>query len=322
MDTPTLTRRSALAGLTLPLLPAAGRAQSPQALEYVLGYPPGSAADAVGRMVADGIAKALDRTVVVTNKPGAGTTIAAQYVATARVPMLFNADFATLATMPHLLSRIPYDPDKDLAPISMLARVPLMLAVAPSAPARNLSEFVAWSRSTPGGVSYGSSGPGSPHHLAGELVKDLIGANMVHVPYRGGGPLLNDMVGGQIKAGMVDLASAKAFIAAGKIRGIAIASLQRAQALPDVATFHEQGFANFESSAWQAVVASPATPADLRASFHAALHAALANPALKQRLESLGVETLPTTPEQMTSYTRAERARWGEIIRKHNIRID
>jgi tripartite-type tricarboxylate transporter receptor subunit TctC len=121
---------------------------------------------------------------------------------------------------------------------------------------------------------------------------------------------------------MVDLASAKAFIAAGKIRGIAIASLQRAQALPDVATFHEQGFSNFESSAWQAVVASPATPADLRASFHAALHAALANPALKQRLESLGVETLPTTPEQMTSYTRAERARWGEIIRKHSIRID
>lgn len=323
MNSKSIRRAMTLAALTLPLLHLPAQAQdSAPPIEYVIGFPPGSSADAVGRMVADLMAKALNRNVVVNNKPGAGTTIAAQYVATAKVPMLFNADFATLATMPHLMSKLPYDPEKDFAPISLLARVPLLLAVSANVPARNLQEFRTWAATQRDGVPYGSSGPGTPHHLAGELIKDLIGVKMVHVAYKGGAPMTNDLLAGQIPAGMMDVANAKPQLPGGKIRGLAIATLQRSPAAPDVPTFHEQGYPNFEASAWQAVVASLATPPELRVRFTSAVHAALNAAPLKARLDAIGVEGLPSTPEQLASFARAENIRWGEIIRKHNIKIE
>jgi tripartite-type tricarboxylate transporter receptor subunit TctC len=315
-----LHRRTVLGALGL--LPFASWAQDNAPLEYVLGYAPGGSADAVGRLIAEHLGRALGRPVVVTNKPGAGTTIAAQYVAAARQPMLFNADFATLAAMPHMMAKIPYDPEKDFAPVSMLARVPLLLAVHPGVPVHNVKEFLAWAKAKPEGVPYSSAGPGSPHHLVGEVVKELIGTRLVHVPYKGAGPAVQDLIAGQIQVGLTDLGSAKPHLAAGKIRGIAIASVRRSPAAPDVPTFDEQGYPGFEAYAWQAVLASNATPAETRLKFNTALHAALNAPDVKNRLESLGVEPLPTTPEHVASYTRTERARWGEVIRKHNIRID
>ncbi len=318
----SLRRRSATAAALTSLLAPSLWAQDNAPVEYVIGFPPGSSADAVGRMIAEQISKTLGRSIVVTNKPGAGTTIAAQYVATARTPMLFNADFATLATMPHLMGKIPYDPEKDFAPISLFARVPVMLAVSPSLPVNNLKEFIAWGKSQRDSVPYASSGLGTPHHLAGELVKDMTGVPMSHVPYKGGGPAINDLMAGQIMVAMVDVASAKAFVAAGKIRGIAVGSIQRSAAVPDVPTFHEQGYPNFEATAWQAVMASLATPPDMRVKFHEALHAALNSPQVKTRLDALGVEAIPGTPDQLMTFARAERARWGEVIRKHNIKAD
>ncbi len=322
MTSLSLHRRSAMAAALSTLLAPSLWAQDSTSLEYVIGFPPGSAADAVGRLIAEQMSKTLGRTVVVNNKPGAGTTIAAQYVATARVPMLFNADFATLATMPHLMGKIPYDPEKDFAPISLFARVPVMLAVSPSLPVNNLKEYIAWGKSQRDPVPYASSGLGTPHHLTGELVKDMIGVPMVHVPYKGGGPAMNDLVAGQISVAMLDVASAKAFVAAGKIRGIAVGSVQRSAALPDVPTFHEQGYPNFEATAWQALLASLATPPDMRLKFQEALHAAMNSAPVKTRLDALGVEGIPGTPEQLMAFARTERARWGEVIRKYNIRID
>lgn len=322
MNSRNIRRRSVLAGIALPLIPLPLRAQDNSALDYVLGYPPGGSADAVGRMMAEQMARTLARPVVVINKAGAGTTLAAQYVALAKVPMLFNADFATLAAMPSMVSKPLYDPDKDFAPVSMMARAPMMLAVTSTVPVRNLKEFVAWANAMPEGVPYASAGPGSPHHLSGELVKDLIGAKMTHVPYRGSGPAIQDLLGGQVTVAVMDLASFKPHAAGGKIRGIAIATLQRSPVAPDMPTFNEQGYKDFEAYAWQAVVASNATPPELRAKFNAAVHAALNAPEVKARFELLGVEGLPTTPEYAAAYTRAERARWGEVIRKHNIKID
>lgn len=318
----SLHRRSAVAAAFSAVLAPSLWAQDSAAIEYVIGFAPGSSADAIGRLIAEQMSKTLGRSIIVNNKPGAGTTIAAQYVATARAPMLFNADFATLATMPHLMGKIPYDPEKDFAPISLFARVPVMLAVSPSLPVNNLKEFIAWGKGQRDPVPYGSSGLGTPHHLAGELVKEMIGVPMAHVPYKGGGPAMNDLVAGQIAVAMLDVASAKAFVAAGKIRGIAVGSVQRSAALPDVPTFHEQGYPNFEATAWQALVASLATPADQRLKFQEALHAAMNSAPVKTRLDALGVEGIPGTPDQLMAFARTERARWGEVIRKHNIRID
>lgn len=322
MQAHSLRRRSALAALALPLLPGATRAQDGSPLEYVIGFAPGGSADAVGRLVAEHLARALGRPVVVTNKPGAGSMLAAQYVAAARTPLLFSADFATLAAMPNLAAKPLYDPEKDLAPISMLARVPMMLAVTASAPVRNLQEFVAWARARPEGVPYASAGPGTPHHLCGELVRELMGVPMTHVPYKGAGPAIQDLLGGQITVGMMDLATFKPHAAGGKVRGIALAMLQRHPVAPEVQTFHEQGYRNFEAYAWQAVMASNATPPALRATFNAAVRTALNAPEVKARFEALGVEGLPTTPEHVASYARSERLRWGEVIRKNNIKVD
>ena len=199
---------------------------SDKPIEWVVGLAAGGGSDAVARTVAEAMGKSLGRTIIVTNKPGAGTNIAAEYVARSRDlgNIVFTADFATLAANPHLFSKLSYNAEKDFVPIGLLARFPLFLVVNNQLPVHNFKEFLAWARANPGQLNYASPGLGSPHHLATELLAQRVGLKMSHVPYRGAAPAIVDVIGGQVPFMLVDSAAGASHIAAGKVRVIGVAS--------------------------------------------------------------------------------------------------
>lgn len=325
MKQPSMYRR-ALIGAALSLAvsaPAFTHAQD-KPLEWVLGYAAGGGSDIVARTVAAQMGQPLGRTIVVNNKPGAATNIAASYVAksTDIGNVMLTADFATLAANPFLFSKLPYDVEKDFKAVGMLARFPLLLVVAPNVPAKNLKEFTEWVKSQPGSVGYGSAGMGSPHHLAGELLRERTGLKLEHIAYRGAALAVQDLAAGQVPSGMIDTASVQQYIANGKLRAIGVASPKRLDAFPDIPTLAEQGLTDFEAYAWQGVVVPAATPAATVNKLASALQTALKSAPVQERFKSLALEALPGTPEQMDAYTRSERERWGKLIRANGIRID
>ena len=320
-----LTRRTLARGLSLlAAAPLLALAQDSKPLEWVVGYAAGGGSDVVARTVAEQMGKTLGRTIVVNNKPGAATNIAADYVAKSRDygNIMLTGDFATLAANPALFAKLPYDAEKDFKPVGMLARFPLLVVVASNVPAKTWKEFVAWAKTQPQGVNYASAGAGSPHHLAGELLREQSGLNLVHVPYRGAAPAVQDLMGGQVTMGMIDTAAAQQYVASGKLRALAVASPARIKSLPDVPTLAEQGLKGFEAYAWQGLVVPSGTPADATAHLGRALQAALDSTLVKARFETLGLEPMPGTPEQMAGFVRSERERWGKLIRTNNIRLD
>ncbi len=317
-----ISRRAALALLSLASF--AARAQDGKPLEWVLGYAAGGGSDIVARTVAEAMSQTLKQTIIVNNKPGAATNIAAEYVARSKDPAhtLLTADFATLAANPALFAKLPYDVDKDFAPVGMLARFPLLLVVAPNVPAKNFKEFLAWAQANKDGTNYASAGIGSPHHLAAELLRDRTGLKLVHTPYRGAAPAVQDLLGGQVPFAFIDTASVQQHIASGKLRALGVASPQRLATMADIPTLAEQGLTGFEAYAWQGLVVPAAASKETVDRLNKALVDALNSPAVKARFQALALEALPGTPEQMTAYTRAERERWGKLIRANNIRLD
>jgi tripartite-type tricarboxylate transporter receptor subunit TctC len=194
--------------------------------------------------------------------------------------------------------------------------------VAPNVPAKTWPEFLAWAQKQPEGVTYASAGAGSPHHLAGELLREKSGLKLVHVPYRGAAPAVQDLMGGQVNTGLIDTASVQQYVASGKLRAIGVASPERLKTLPDVPTLAEQGVKGFEAFAWQGLVVPAGTSDDVVVKLNKALVAALESTPVKARFQTLGLEPLPGTPEQMATYARTERSRWGALIQANNIKID
>lgn len=317
------TRRFALFGTAL-TLGLAAHAQEARPLEWVVGYAAGGGSDIVARSVAEQMAKTLGQALVINNKPGAATNIAADYVAKSKDPAhtLLTADFATLAANPSLFSKLPYDAEKDFAPVGLLARFPLILVVAPNVPAKNYKEFVAWAKSSSGPVAYASAGAGSPHHLATELLRERTGLKLSHVPYRGAAPAVQDLMGGQVPFALMDSASVQQHIASGKLKALGVASPQRLKTMSEIPTLAEQGLAGFEAYAWQGLVVPASTPPEQVAKLNKALVAALDSTPVKARFQTLSLEALPGTPQQMASYARAERERWGKLIRDNGIKLD
>jgi len=293
-------------------------------LEWVVGYPAGGGSDVVARILAESMSKTLGRPIVVTNKPGAGTNIAAEYVARSRDPgnILFTADFATLAANPTLFQKLNYNAGKDFRPVGLLVRFPMFLVVANSVPANNLKEFAAWSKAQKDGVSWGSAGLGSPHHLVGELFRDQSGLKLTHVPYKGAAPAVQDVVGAQIPAMWVDSATGFPFINGKKLKAIAVASPKRMAALPEVPTVQEQGIKGFEGYAWQGLVGPAGTAPEAVAKFSEALQVALSQTAVKARLQAMGLEAMPGTPAQMATFVKAEREKWGTLITRIGVTLD
>ena len=315
---------ASLSGLALAALPTFAAAADTRPIEWVVGYAAGGGSDVVARTLAEAMGKTLNQVVIINNKPGAGTNIAADYAAKSKDygHVMFTADFATLAANPWLYTKLSYNAEKDFTPVGLMVRFPLILVVAPNVPAKNFKEFQAWAKANEGGTNYASPGSGSPHHLASELLREKAGMKLVHVPYRGAAPAVQDLIGGQVPFMFIDTASGYQHIASGKLKAIGVASAQRLPTLPHVPTLIEQGLTGFEAYAWQGLVVPAGTPPEVVGTLSKALQSALDSTPVKARLQVLGVEPTPGTPAQMASYARAERDRWGQVIRNTGIKLD
>jgi tripartite-type tricarboxylate transporter receptor subunit TctC len=317
----TLAALSALTALGLPLATAAFPLKP---IEWVVPYPAGGGSDIVARTLAEPMSMLLGQTIVINNKPGAATNIGADYVAKAAADghVMLTADTATLAANPFLYSKLSYSAERDFAPVGLMVRFPLILVVNPGVPARTLAEFNAWAKQRPNALPYASPGAGSPHHLATELFRERGGLSFSHIPYRGAAPALQDVLSGQVPMMFVDSAAGYAHIVSGKLRPIGVASPKRLSSFPDVPTLAEQGLKGFEAYAWQGLVVPAATPAATVATLNKALLAALDSTPVKARFQVLGLEVTPSTPARMAEYARAEREKWGPVIRANQIRLD
>ena len=327
-----MNRRLALTQLAA--LCAAGAApaafaQADKPINIVVPYTPGGTTDMLGRLLAQQLAPKLGRTVIVENKPGAGSGVGAAQVA--RSPAdgntLLVATSTTLAINPWLYKQLAYDPAKDFAPIGMIGAVPLLVVVNPSLPVKSIAELVALAKSRPGGLVYGSAGNGSPHHLGAEMFKAATGANLKHVPYRGSGPAITDLLGGQIDLMFSDIPPALGHVKAGKLRAIAVTSAKRQPAVAEVPTIAESGQAgtkDFEAVAWQSLVAPAGTPPEFINRCAQALGKVMQDPALRARLEGDGFEPVSAamSPAQLADYVRSETERWGKVVRASGTTID
>ncbi|HYP85194.1 tripartite tricarboxylate transporter substrate binding protein [Variovorax sp.] len=322
-----MQRRQALARLGL--LTAAGTlggaaalpalAQSDRPITLVVPYAPGGTTDMLGRLLAQHLGTALGRTVIVDNKPGAGTAIAASHVARSAPDgnTLLVATSTTLAINQWLYRKLPYDPAKDFTPVALLGSVPLMVVVHPSVQARNLAELVALAKAQPGKLSYGSAGNGSPQHLGAEMFKAATGVDFTHVPYRGSAPALADLLGGQLQLMFTDLAPALPHVRDGRLRALAVTSGHRQTSVPDVPTVAESGVAgtrDFEAVAWQSVVAPAGTPAATVQQLNREIVRIVGLPEVREALLRQGFEAGSSTPEQLGAYMRSESERWGKVV--------
>jgi len=316
-----LRRAIVLSAIALPLTALAFPDQS---IEWVVPYAAGGGSDVVARTIASEMTKTLGQPMVINNKPGAGTNIGAAYAAKAKPDgyVVLTADTATLAANPFLYSKPGYNAETDFAPIGLMARFPMILVVNPQVPAKDLKEFLAWAKTQPNAVAYGTPGAGSPHHLATELFSDVTGIKMTHVPYKGAAPAVQDVMGGQVPFMFVDTASGAAYISSGKLKAIGIASKKRVQNFDTIPTLDEQGLKGFEAYAWQGMVAPAKTPATAIQTLNKALVKAIDTTAVKERFQTLGLEAIPSTPQEMAAYAKAEREKWGKVIQSKGIKLD
>ena len=310
---------------TLGLMVAgAAVAQAPypgRTITMVVGFAPGGGTDTASRIIAKKLAENLGQSVVVENKAGAGGNIATDLVVRAAPDgyTILLASVGSMAITPHLPPKPPYDPLQDLAPITMAVVFPNVLVVHSSVPANTLAEFVALAKSKPGVINYGSSGIGNLGHLAGELFRSLAKIDIVHVPYKGGGPAITDLLGGQIAAVFATPASAGVHVKTGKLRALAMTGAQRSPAMPEVPTIAESGYPGYEATNWYAYVAPVKTPKEILARLNQELVKVLSAPEVREQLLGHGLEPMPGTSEALAKYIEREHATWGRVVREAKI---
>ena len=290
----------------------------------VVPFPPGGSTDSIARVVGQKLSEKFGQTFVIDNKPGATGTIGAAYVKRAPADgyTLFVSSLGPFVIAPHLIKGVQYDALKDLDPITVLVQAPNVLVVPAASPDKSLADLLAHLKRTPGKVSFASSGNGSSDHLSAELFWQQSRTEGLHVPYKGGGPAINDLLGGQVDAAFVNINSIIQHIRAGKVRALGISSAQRSPLLADVPTLDEQGVKGAEVQSWQAVAAPRGLPADIKAKLHDAIVAALNDPSIKDKLLAQGFEIVGNTPEQFAKFQATEYAKWKNLIEARNIRAD
>jgi tripartite-type tricarboxylate transporter receptor subunit TctC len=293
-------------------------------IRMVVTFPPGGSADAVVRMIVPRLNEKLGQQVVVDNRPGAGGNIGLTIVAKAPADgyTLGVGAAGALAANVSLYPQMPFDPVKDLKPVSMLAAIPFVIVGHPSLQARTLQELVAQAKSSPGKFSIGHGGNGTAMHLSAALFSQMADIRMVEVPYKGSGPAALDVLGGQLPLAVVDLPAALQQIKAGKLIAYAVTSPQRLPTLPDVPTASEAGLAGYDSTGWFGVVAPAGTPAAVVARLNAEITAALNDPQIQASMRNLGVEPAPGKPEAFEAYIRSETQKWAKVIKQANIKLD
>lgn len=294
-------------------------------VRLIVPYPAGGATDFFARAVFGKVGDLLGQPVVIENKPGAGTTIGSELVANSAPDgyTLLIGDMGTYALNPALYKKLRYDPQKAFAPISLTGQFPLLLVVNPSAlPVKSMAEFLGYAKTNPGKINYAAPGPGSPLHVAMELLKQQAGLNMQAVPYKGGADAVSALLSGQVQAMFLDIASAQAQLKGGRVKALAIASDKRRTAFPELPTVTESGVPGVEVYAWQGFVAPAGTPREIIGKLNTAFAVAMQDPEVKQRLKDAEVEPLTGTPEQFGQHMAAETARWARVIRTSNITLD
>ena len=327
---PSISRRNTLqrlaAGVAAAVAgaPALAQAQSGKVIHIVVPFPPGGSTDLLARRIGEKLAPALGQPVVVDNRPGAGGTVGAQFVARSAPDgtTLLMGVTGSNAIAQALYPNLPYDVLKDFEPVSMVVSSPLVVTVNPSLPARTLAEFVQLAKSRPGSISFGSAGNGTSMHLTGEMFKQATRTSMVHIPYRGSAGMLTDLMSGQIQASFGDLLVVMPQVEAGKLRALAVTSKGRHPMLPNVPTVAESGYPGFEALSWQGVFAPAGTPPELVAKLSVEINKAAKSPDIQEYFASRGFLVEGTTPGAFKTFVESEVRKWTPIVKTSGAKAD
>jgi tripartite-type tricarboxylate transporter receptor subunit TctC len=293
-------------------------------IRMIVPFAPGGSTDVVARILGAELKNELGQTVIIENKPGAGGNIGGDLAAKSApdgYTILMAAAGPTVIN-PSLYSKMPYDPIKDLAPVTMLVREHNLMAINPSIPAKTLQEFIAYAKSKPNEVNFGSPGNGSPAQLAGQLMNQTAGLKMVHVAYKGSGPAVVDLVAGHISMMIDNMPALLPHVQSGKLRAIAVPSESRASAMPDVPTFAEAGMKDFVITAWKGVMVPAGTPPAIVNKLQASMAKIMAKPDIRKRMIEMGAEPVANTPEQFGAVIKKETAWWGALVKSTGTKLD
>jgi tripartite-type tricarboxylate transporter receptor subunit TctC len=327
----TINKLSRIIGMALTSLaltsPCLAHAQSStypeKPVRFVVPYPPGGGTDVVARIVQERFQAALGQPVLIENKGGAGGSLGTEVVAHAAADghtVLFTLSSHTIN--PAIFTKLTFDTVRDFEPVGTVASLPQILVANPQVPANTLAELIALAKSKPDMLSYASVGNGSPGHLAGELFKLRTGTQMVHIPYRGGGPAVTDVVAGQVPLLWVSIPAAAQFVKAGKLKALGVSTLKRSAAFPDVPTIHESGIADFEVDSWYAMFVPAKTPKSIIEKLNRALNTVLADPVVREKLLVQGAESVGGTPGALAKTVTAELPKWAKLVKDANIRAE
>ena len=311
-------------GLVLCIGADAQEAWPTKPIRLVVPFTPGGVTDTSGRLIAEHLSKRLGQQVVIDNKPGASGNIGTSLVAQSTpdgYTLVLGFD-GTLVINPHVFAKVPFDTQKDFAPVGKIGEAVLILVAHPGLPARSLQEVIALSKSQSGGLSYGTSGTGGTPHIAGELLAQRTGAQLTHVPYKGGGQAMTDVLGGSIPLVYTAVAGAHGHVKSGKLRAVAVSSAQRTPALPEVPTFQESGVSDFVVNSWVGLLAPAKTPSAVLQRLNTELNAVLNDPVVKDKLQTLGIDATPGTPEQFGDQLKRDLTRYGQVVKAANIRLE
>ena len=311
----------ALAALAISA-PAHAQVYPAKTVRMIVAYPPGGGTDIVGRTLAQKLGESLGQSVVVENRGGASGNIGTELAARAAPDgyTILMGNVAPNAINVSLFKDLPFDPVADFAPVSLVASTPNILVVHPSTPARTVKEVIALAKAKPGTLNFASAGMGSSSHLAGELFRILAGADIVHVPYKGAGPAMVDVLSGQVQLYFATMPAAMPHVRPGKLAPVAVTSARRSQALPDLPTIEESGVPGYEASTWYGVLAPAHTPAAVVARLHGDIARILTDAALHARLADQGFDPVGSSPEEFGAYIKSEILKWGKVIRDAGIR--
>jgi tripartite-type tricarboxylate transporter receptor subunit TctC len=292
-------------------------------LRLIVPFPPGGSTDILARALSQKLAEGLGQPVVIDNRPGAGGSIGAEAAAKAAPDgtTLMMGHLGTLAVNAAIYKKLPYDPVKSFAPVCLMAIVPSVLVVNPSLPVSSVAELIAYAKKNPGKLAYGSAGSGSTSHLTTEYFKLATGTDILHVPYKGVGPMLTDLISGQLSMGLNGAPAVMPHVNSGRLRALAVSSLTRLPSLPNIPTLAESGLSGFEANGWYGIVAPAGTPREIVARLNAEIRRIVATPELRARLDAEGAIPAADTPEAFAAFIASEIARWGAVVRRAGIEM-
>ena len=294
-----------------------------KSIRLIVPFAPGGSNDIMARITGQKLSESLGQPVVVDNRAGAsgivGTDIAAKAPPDGYTVLMMSLTFAV---NPSLFKKLPYDTQKDLTPVTLVAFAPLMLVVHPSIPAKTVQDFIGYAKANPGKLNFGSGGPGTTPHLAGEMLKMMARVQMTHVPYKGGGPALTDLMGGQIQLMLENIPSTLPLAKSGKLRALAVSGLRRSPLAPELPTLDEAGLKGYEIVGWNGLFVPSGTPHNIVAHLHAETAKALAQPEVKERLATLGAEGVGSSPEEFRAFVKAEITKWARVVKEAGLKVE